>query len=386
MKASIVPVTCKNLDVVADVIKRFGFPRSERWIKRLLFDPNVPEGRDLDSRGALIMSDGGECVGVYCWTPCSVYLRQERKSAYIGALLGVDRKYSPWMLDVIDRNRTEINGRFAFGNDCATVAAYKFWTRLGVEWGPEECGCLDSWFASTGGFLYLCANHVFRRMHLTVGDRLMRLIHTACRLPNYFVELFMRAWDSVRGDLGLYGNWRYREELGFAEERFRAFWERFLAANEGVISSRDPATLRWKFNDSIMAGTVTLISAESNGAVDGYILLRRYESESTSEVEYSVCDICAVGNDVKCLHDLFCIALRYCRRRMATRLTFVGGMHGKEKWMPRLLHRRIKLACNAFSYSAKDEAMIRAVREDKGWFFGPYDGERCMGYGRYVDL
>lgn len=386
MKATIVPVTLENLDVVAKATKKFGFPRSERWIKRLLFDPNVPEGKDSPTRGAMIISANGECVGVYCWTPCSVYLRQERKPAYTGALLGVDRKYSPWILDVIDQNIVEINGRLSYGNDCATAVASKFWTGLGVQWGPEECAYIDSWITSLGGFVYICVNHFFWRIHLRAVDQIMRLVHVMCLLPNFLADLVMRGKDIVCSSLGLYGGWHFREEPGFTEERFIPFWERFVATNEGLISSREPATLRWKFDDSIRAGIVTLISAEKNGMIDGYVLLRRYVSEVTSVVEYSVCDICAVGNDTQCLHDLLCAALRYCRRRMASRLTFVGGMHGKDAWMPSWFHRRTKLTCNAFSYTVRDEELRKVIQEDKGWFFGPYDGERCMGYGRYIDL
>lgn len=386
MKATIVPVTLDNLSLVAETTKKYGFPRSERWIKRLLFDPNVPEGRESRERGALVISDKNECVGMYCWTPCSIYVKQERKSAYTGALLGVDRKYSPWILDVIDRNIVEVNGRFSYGNDCASEVASKFWTELGTIWGPEDGDVTDVWRTGLCAFAYMVVNHAF----WLAGFSARWLTNAVYWLFSPFQVLYEAiVWMGARvgGCLGFGHGWRFKEEKGFCDERFMPFWGRFLAANEGVISSREPATLRWKFDESIAAGAVTLISAERDGRVDGYVLLRRNPAKGAPAAEYGICDICAVGNDVKCLNALLRAALRYCRRKLALQLTYVGAPRDKDKWIvKKSFHRQYKLSCNPFSYSCKDDEILKAVRENKGWFFGPFDGERCMGYGRYVDL
>ena len=386
MKAKIVPVTLDKLDAVAEITKKFGFPRSARWIKRLLFDPNVPEGRDRDSRGALIVSDKGESVGIYCWAPCSVYLRQERKTAYIGALLGVDRKYSPWILDVIDINTTELAGRLSYGNDCSTEVSFKFWSGLGVKWGPKEGDVTDIWRAGLCPVAYALINQPFWRLGLN-AHWLATVVYWLCSPFQILIEGIRGLVTRLAGLLGFACKWHFKEESGFSDERFMLFWKRFLAANEGLISSREPATLRWKFDESIRAKAVTLISAERNGEVEGYILLRRNPAKGTPAAEYSVCDICAVGNDVECLNALLRAALRYCRRKLANRLTYVGAPRDKERWIvKKCFHRQYKLKCNPFSYSCKDEEILKAVQENKGWFFGPYDGERCMGCGRYVDL
>ena len=386
MKAKIVPITLDNLDAVAEVTKKYGFPRSVRWLKHLLFDPNVPEGRDRDSRGALIVSDKGEGVGIYCWTPCSVYLRQERKSAYIGALLGVDRKYSPWILDAIDMNMTEIAGRLAYGNDCATEVSYKFWSGLGIKWGPDGGDVLDNWRPGLCPLAYVLIHHPLWRVGLN-DHWLATSVYWLCSPFQILIEAIRGSVTSFARLLGFGCKWRFKEEKGFSDERFMPFWNRFLAANEGLISSREPATLRWKFDESIQAKAVTLISAEWNGQIDGYILLRRNPAKGIPAADYSVCDICAVGNDVGCLNALLRVALRYCKRKLAYRLTYVGAPRDKDCWIVKKgLHRQYKLACNPFSYDCKDQEIIKAVQENKGWFFGPYDGERCMGCGRYVDL
>lgn len=386
MKAKIVPVTLDNLGAVAEITKKYGFPRSERWIRRLLFDPNVPEGHDRDNRGALIVSDKGESVGIYCWTPCSIYLRQERKSAYIGALLGVDKKYSPWILDAIDMNIAEIAGRFSFGNDCATEVAFKFWSGFGVKWGPENGKVSDNWRPGLCPLAYVLINHPLWRIGIK-AHWLATIVYWLCSPVQIIIETVRGISTGIAGLLGGGCKWHFKKENGFSDERFMPFWKRFLAANEGLISSREPATLRWKFDESIRAGAVTLISAERKGQVDGYVLLRRNPANGTPAAEYSVCDICAVGNDVECLNALLKAALRYCRRKLAYRLTYVGAPHDKDKWIVKnCLHRQSKLVCNPFSYSCRNEETLKAAQENKGWFFGPYDGERCMGCGRYVDL
>lgn len=386
MQAKIVPITLDNLDDVAEVTKKYGFPRSVRWLKHLLFDPNVPEGRERDSRGALIVSDQGESVGVYCWTPCSVYLRQERKSAYIGALLGVDKKYSPWILDVIDMNAAEIDGRFAYGNDCASAVAFKFWSSLGIKWGPEDGDVSDNWRPGLCPLVYALIHHPLWRIGIK-AHWLATIVYWLCSPFQILIEAIRGISAGIAELLGFGCKWRLKEENGFSDERFMPFWNRFLAANEGLISSREPATLRWKFDESIQAKAVTLISAECNGQVDGYILLRRNPANGTPAAEYGVCDICAVGNDVKCLNTLLKAALRFCRRKLAYSLTYIGASCDKDKWIARnCFHRQYKLACNPFSYSCKDEDILKSVQANNGWFFGPFDGERCMGYGRYVDL
>ena len=385
MKATIVPVTLDNIDLVAETTKKYGFPRSERWIKRLLFDPNVPEGRELDSRGALIISDKNECVGMYCWTPCSIYLRQKRMSAYTGALLGVDKKYSPWILDVIDRSMKEINDRLSYGNDVASKVSSKFWTELGSYRGPEGGDVTDQWVTGLCSLSYLSVNHALWLLGLR-ARWLSKIAYWLCLPFHVLLEPLYWVGGGLIKCLGKGSKWKFKVENGFSDERFESFWERFLAANEGVISSREPATLRWKFDESIQAGAVLLISAECERQVDGYVLLRKNPIDGAVVSDYGICDICAVGNDAKCLTELLGAAIQYCRQRFAIRLTYVGMPFNKKDWVVRWLHHQSKLPCNPFSYSCKDQSLIKAIQANKGWFFGPYDGERCMGYGRYVDL
>ena len=81
-----------------------------------------------------------------------------------------------------------------------------------------------------------------------------------------------------------------------------------------------------------------------------------------SAAEYGVCDICEVSNYVECLTALLKVALRYCRRKLVFRLTYVGAPRDKDKWIVKnCFHRQSKLVCNPFSYSCKDEEIRNAA-------------------------
>jgi hypothetical protein len=58
------------------------------------------------------------------------------------------------------------------------------------------------------------------------------------------------------------------------------------------------------FDESIRAGKVLLATAEKDGRIDGYVLLRVREGCQRPPKLYDIIDICAVGNDTCCLKEL----------------------------------------------------------------------------------
>ena len=375
MKAEIRPVTKDALGIIAKKTRDYGFPRGVRWIERLLFDPNVKEGEGDPIRGAYVVGENGECVGMYCWFPCVVYHKQTRISACSGALLGVDRKYSTYIFDLVDLAVAAGGGRFSFGNDCASVAASKFWTGyLHCNWGPEEGVFTDARERKT--LRYLCG--LLRHLHLE-NQWAQSLLFCAAWPFLLTVNIVMKCFRRKDKEI------RIVREPGFSDERFAPFWKKFLAANKGVVSSREPATLRWKFDEVIQKGIDILLAAEKGGEVIGYVLLRKMPIRGSLMTEYLICDICAIGDDEHVLSVLLKAAVDYFYDHLGVWIKYVGSPKSKKRWMNALLTRHFHLDCNPFSYSGGGDVLLESVKANEGWFFGPYDGERCMGYGGHLE-
>ena len=167
--------------------------------------------------------------------------------------------------------------------------------------------------------------------------------------------------------------------------RFEDFWRRFLAANDGVISSREPKRLQWLFNDSIKAGKVLLATAEKDGRIDGYVLLREQYGCEQPPRSYDIIDICAVGNEAACLSALCFCATEMAGRNGGVKLYFSGSMPGQEEWLDRYLPLKKTMGNAPFMYVTYYPDIKDSLAQNKGWFFGPFDGERCLGHGGYID-
>ena len=101
--------------------------------------------------------------------------------------------------------------------------------------------------------------------------------------------------------------------------------------------------------------------------------------------DYLVCDICAVGNDEKCLSALTGGIVDSTARNGGVRVNFYGALPGQEHWLNDIFRHCIVENHPTFMYKVKDPEIEQSLQEGKGWFFGPFDGERCMGHGGYID-
>lgn len=378
-----IPVTEERLEELAPLAASFGMPRSVRYFRRILFNP---ESRDVTKdpvRGYMIENASGERVGLQCFYYVKLYARQQALLGKSGCFLGMNPKYGEFIFDLMNKVILDHLPNVGYGNCIANKKSYLISTvlRKGHP-GPKRCR-----FFSTGYptfWLKWLANFACPRRE-TRSARFFDWIWLPL-IPLNFITAFAKGLFAERA------GYSFKVEKSFTDERFLPFWERFLASNEGVISSRAPQSLRWMFDESLQAGADVLITAEKDGQVDGYILLRKYQQYKTNFSRYKIIDICAVGNDYTCLRVLVKAAMRYAALHRGTKVQYIGGHHGLEVWLDPVLTECQDLGFGTTTYGVNSTyarehpEVVEMLQSNKGWFFGPFDGERCMGHGGYVDL
>jgi len=161
---------------------------------------------------------------------------------------------------------------------------------------------------------------------------------------------------------------------------FNSFWERYLEANEGLVTSRTAQELQWMFGRGLGSGEVVLLSARKEGLLQGYAFLRRTDA---SAVCWRIVDLIALKNDTGILELLVDVASRFLRRR--TRATCLQ-VTGFPVWVQPLL-KRLFPASSSFGFNKCIWAFLNEkakalcgdwVNADQGWYGCPYDGDMCL--------
>ena len=376
---TMVPITKENLSLLAKAAAKFGMPRSEGWLRRTMFDPTVEDLVSADTcRGHMALYENGEVAAVqgYYYQPC--YFKQQKILGNTGCIMGADARVGEELLCVLDKNReTTIVGQLGFGNEIANKRSAKV-NKVVCRLQPAPYRA----FEHRVGVADVAAYPVIALNRLGVPGWLKNLVWLILRPLAWLVWL-------VKGLFVFRGGYSLERCMTTQVEGIGDFWERFLASNTGVISSREPARLRWLFEDSIKAGVVHMIVARKAGRVEGYVLIRQMPDESTGTgwaKGFEVVDICAVGNEVICLRALAEAALRLTGTLHGIKLVFYGYMSNQEKWVDPVFRVRIEDDHPYFMYGSRRPEIKESLQKNEGWFFGPLDGERCMGGGGYVDL
>ena len=371
MKTEIVPITCDNLSLLVRAGHKWGMSRSEGWFRRCLFDPTVDALTDDKCRGHVAVDENGEPVAVQGCYYQPLYFRQEVVLGFTGTVLGADARFGEDLVRVMERNR-ELSDKapVKFGNCYASkraVKVVKLFSRL-QEPPVRSCEC-------RAGAATLAA-------YLVVAQR--RILGVRNVLEQILVAL-MRPVDLLKESFGFTGGFDFVRYQSFDQEKFGSFWGRFLARNDGLVSSRAPERMRWLFDDSIRAGVVGLVAAERAGEIYGYVMIRRF-SEPYRFKTFEIIDICAVDNDVNCLKALAYASLHLARQMGGLKVLFFGQVPKQEQWLDSVYNVRRKTDHPFCLYRACRSDIAESLAQNKGWFFGPLDSVRCMGHGGCLDL
>lgn len=372
MKTSLIPITLDTLPKLAEGAKKFGMPRSIAWFRRCLFDPTVEDWTNDGIRGHLSVDENGEVIAEQAYYYVPGYFKQRKILIGTRCFKGADRRYGEELLCVLDKNReTASPVEFSFVNAIANIRSAKVNKAFGMK---NEPPCGSSTYrvgvADIAAYPILLFRKLTRKRHAIVE----RFLWLALRPIQWGLHMLHKL---VRNKC-LCVVVRYR---AIDMDKFSVFWECFLKANTGVISSRDPRRLSWLFDDSLKAGTVSLSTIEEEGRIKGYVMLRKQIDKCWSEV----IDICAERNDVSYLRQLANVALDMAADDGRPLVIFHGYMGNQDLWLKPVFTYEGKMDHPIFLYNMPVGEVGKSLLENAGWFFGPYDGDYCLGHGGYID-
>lgn len=160
---------------------------------------------------------------------------------------------------------------------------------------------------------------------------------------------------------------------------FDELMSRYLASNEGVVSSRSAEEIEWIYGDKIRTGAVVVLGAFEHSLPIGYLLLKA----NPNRERWLIGDLFAVGNSPSALSALLKAGCSYLKMQTpAMLLESIGFPAHVEPVLRRFLP--FTRSCNAnfdsFNFFSKDDALQygNLILSEKSWFFGPYDGDMCL--------
>ena len=123
-----------------------------------------------------------------------------------------------------------------------------------------------------------------------------------------------------------------------------------------------------------------LLGAFKDGKPVGYIVARSKQDAK----RWQILDWFAIGNSLKTLEPLLAELCRFLKRRTsAMMLESIGFPTSVQPILKRYLPYERQTGHNAFSWCSSNkefqEGVLPIIDTPKSWFFGPYDGDECMG-------
>ena len=172
---------------------------------------------------------------------------------------------------------------------------------------------------------------------------------------------------------------RITRERTVDDVRVAKFWQRYIATNKGIVSSRSPAEIKWMFGGAIEAGKLVFLTMEDEKGIVGWIILH---SSDKSLGRWSIYDWIALENDENRLEQLLICAKVFLNKcTPAWYLETHGFSDGVQPILKRQLPNCIwKKGGDVFVYSFWDEEFKQKVKTldyPDSWFFGVYDGDAC---------
>ncbi len=328
-----------------------------RQVRKLLRNPMLKTCPDT---GDVAYEDG--CPVVFqAAVPRRGYLLDKPFLGIAGGLLASKRGASPVsVFSLMEKTNAPRHGSVVVFGNTAIPVSMKLNRMLGVDGvGCPSCGVVQFAVLRFGRFLNFCA-------HGRLLPFLVRVIDWLGVLVRPF--FFRRERSHTVGS---------RLET-FDAKQFDTFWSEYVKKNDGVALSRTAEELDWMFGEDLSSGRNLLFTRQNGDRLCGYIVVRAMNAERT---RWMIADWIALANDKAVLSDLLRDAVRGLRRiRSAAFLECIGFRMDVQEVIHRHLPFKRKAPNNSTNYKAHTPEMKRAFEDANkaGWFFGPYDGDRCM--------
>lgn len=348
----------QTLNDALDVVQNRFSKSACQQVRKLLGNPMRQICPDVGD----IAYENGHPVAFQAAIPRRVYVRDKPFLGIAGGLLSSKRGTSPasW-IGLMERT---INARYGsvigFGNTAIPITMKLNQMLGGVDGvGCPSCGIVRFVVLRWGGFVNFC-------LHGRLPSVIVSIVDWLGVLSRPF--LFRRARSKTVGA---------RLEV-IDPKLFDQFWSDYLKTNDGIVLSRTAEELEWMFGDDLASGRNLLLVREEGNRLCGYVVVRAMNATRT---RWMVADWIALGNDKEILSDLLRDAVR-CLRKIpsAAFLECIGFRMDVQGVIRRHLPFSRRAPNNSTSYKlhAPEMRHVLETADKLGWFFGPYDGDRCM--------
>lgn len=308
-------------DAFAVISDRFS-PKDCRIAEKYLQNPLLSNGGAGD-----VAYEHDKPVGFQAAIRRRLYLGKTQLIGVVGGMLAMQEKASPVLLvNLMKATVAPRDGSSFFYANTANITSMKMNRMLGVK-GTGPATCERTRFAVVfvpWGFRWMCTRPHARRLY----------------------DIDPKIFDG--------------------------FWNSYLATNKGLVSSRTSEELTWIFGDRLKTGEIALLGEFKEQSLLGYIVLK----VNSNRRRVLIIDWIALKNDKQVLDSLLVSAVRFARRETnAIFLESIGFPSFSEDISRRRLGWVRKARNNTFIWKFPDG---RTEIPAESWFFGPYDGDRCM--------
>lgn len=305
-----------------------------------------------------------------CFQACTLrrlYLGGEEIFGKVGGLTCLKKGASPEAyIDVrIAAKRPRLGSVIGFGNSQNAEAAYAA-SRLARKKnptlfeGPESC----TRFLWRAVRPLECIVYFIRRKIFKAG------------LPEWkeFSTLSSSDYRVSHGDLTI------RRLMEVKSEFFDVLMAEYLKTNEGLVCSRTAEEVEWIFGERIKNGQCVLLGAFKDEKPVGYIIARSRQDAK----RWQILDWFALENSAKILEPLLAELCRFLKRETpAMMLETIGFSSAVQPILIRHLPHKSQKGYNVFSWGSSNkefrDSVLPIIDSVKSWFFGPYDGDECLG-------
>lgn len=331
MQAHIDQARIEDVPAILEMLKGVGLCPAPQKLVHYFFTPPQAEYDAGTPGGFVVKDERGGCVGYCGLSPCRVYIGGKGYPAYQMGILGIKQGYGAMMFELMDEVIALSHHALVYANT-ANKKSLELWTNYaGFSMGPTACS----------------------RIQYAIGTPID----------------FCRGWAerfTTRANV-----------KDFSDPLFRSFWERFRDSCQGVCTSRTPERLNWVFGKALQTGICKLITIADGANILGYAVLRVRPFKRLGLRRYDILDVCVSDGKVETARSLLRACKRYTASHLGIILEYVGGIATLDEVIKNELpHSRPALAVTSF-YATRISEVSSALQGKCGWFFGPYDGDRC---------
>lgn len=347
-------------DALAVARKVFG-SGIETLLDKILSNP-YNQSTGCSDAGEIAYLDGMP-VGFNATIPRYIYKGKDPVVGVVGSTLALlpEARKGLVIYDLMQRTTAQKQNAFMLFGNSANKDGMRINKAFGFKGiGPNSCACKRVAVVRWIPFIcYIILSKIFKRKINARGGVIKRSVGHAYRVRRENLEI-IRIQD-------------------FDEKTFSLFWNEYLQHNSGYVCSRTPEELQWMFGGADKASDIIIVGAFDKERLLGYIVFTHIHSSCA----WRVSDLIAQKNDLKVLSALMDGGVQVLKRSTSAVFCEISGFPdfvqpiiAKKFNMERILPN------NQFCwklYGNEDYSKVYSMLNSKdSWFFGPYDGDRCM--------